>query len=87
MKKIFFSYRKKDGYEDVFESDSVKQLATMYRNGDFPTKNIKNVAVNGRPAPAEVTTISQLLDLFPLQAPVTEVFVFERSKETTIQPA
>ncbi len=76
MKDIFFSYRKKDGYEDVFESDSPKELYDAYKNGRFQTGEIKNVAIYGKPAPAEITTVTQLLDLFPLQAPISVKVTF-----------
>ena len=65
MKKIFFSYRKDDGYEDVFESDSVMELGALHKINYFPTDNIKNVAIDGKPASKEITTISQLLNLLP----------------------
>ena len=65
MKKIFFSYRKENGYEDVFESDSVMELGALHKINYFPTENIMNVAIDGKPAPKEITTISQLLNLLP----------------------
>ena len=62
MKMIFFSYQKEDGYEDVFESDSILELCSTYDKGQF-SENIKNVAINGKPASKSVTTISGLLKL------------------------